>query len=418
MKKISFISLSVFLFIQPTSIFAYYSDDSLYIQTNIVNDIKEDSNLFEVNSEFFTTVNKVTYIKLRPVAELYGYNLIWNSENNSITLNNHKNIINMQIDSAVVTLNGAKVKNDENTILINSNTYIPYELYRKVFNEELEKLNNDVYTKVSKELLDDMNSLYNEQLKLNEEYKKAYLETGGDEESYTNPTVDVGFNFMSSDEILSINVFRNQTLASAYFKNNYFNYATDTLELITLDDIYGENYNEYVKKMIYDQINYNQEVMGIEYFDNALENITFNEESPFYYTDDLVIPFNKYEITIGANGEQHFIIDDINEHTKLYYSTEQKKRFINERFEKFINYIEGYDFENEYNLIGYTSEYVLDLFGAPESSFVKNTNIDEDVESVYVYRASFEDPTGVYVYIKNNEVYKVYLDEFSGVSPF
>lgn len=174
-----------------------------------------------------------------------------------------------------------------------------------------------------KELQNKINELVHEQVTaavdetkdIMDEYKEAYIATGGKEEEYVQQDIKVDYDVKClNDKILSFSIYKTQTLASAYFDMFYYNYDLTTSQPFTLRDMLGSDYKDIANKQIKEQIAersknpdncyWSSEDMG----DEAFNSITDNQQFYVNEAGNPVIIFNKYEIAPGYMGIQEFEI--------------------------------------------------------------------------------------------------------------
>lgn len=140
-----------------------------------------------------------------------------------------------------------------------------------------------------------------------EEYRKAFLDTGGTKEEWAahNIEIRVWYEVKSqTDEYLSLAIMGTENWSSAYSETRYYNFDLKQGKLVTLEDILGEHYREIADESIRSQMEEN----GGNYWDD-FTGIT--EETPFYLNEagNPVIVFEKYEIAPGTEGQQEFEIN-------------------------------------------------------------------------------------------------------------
>lgn len=174
------------------------------------------------------------------------------------------------------------------------------------------KINEVVYNQVTKAVA--------ETEIIMEQYKQAYMETGGTEEDYVPMEISVDYEIKAiTEDILSFSVYKTQTLASAYFEMFYYNYDLRTGEPLTLKAVLGEDYmriaNEQIKAQIEERSKDENNVywgFGSDAENNLGEEgfKTITKEQQFYVNENgnPVIVFNKYEIAPGCMGIQEFEI--------------------------------------------------------------------------------------------------------------
>ena len=147
-----------------------------------------------------------------------------------------------------------------------------------------------------------------------EEYKKAFLETGGTEEEWSahNLAVYVFYEVKAqTEDYLSFIVEGNENWSSAYTQKKYYNINLHTEQFVSLADILGEDYIRLADESIREQIKQRSESEGTIFFsaeEGGFSGIT--EETNFYINEagNPVIVFNKYEIAPGSEGEIEFEI--------------------------------------------------------------------------------------------------------------
>lgn len=146
-----------------------------------------------------------------------------------------------------------------------------------------------------------------ESVKRAEEYRQAFLDTGGTEEEWNahNIEIKVWYEVKSQTEkYLSLVIYGTESWSSAYSKAIYYNFDLESGKPVVLKDILGENYGQIAKEQIQTQIH----ERGIPLLDENLPEI--KEDTKFYMKREgvPVIVFEKYEIAPGAYGAQEFEI--------------------------------------------------------------------------------------------------------------
>lgn len=173
---------------------------------------------------------------------------------------------------------------------------------------------NNVSDTVNQEILALCEEYVAEAEKRAEDYKKAFLETGGTEEEWAkhNLSIDVGYHITSqSDDYLSFSVYGTENWVSAYNETRYYNMDLKTEQFITLKDILGEDYINLANESIKKQIEERTKEQGDIFFPAESGGFTsISDKTNFYIneTGNPVIVFDKYEIAIGAAGTQEFEI--------------------------------------------------------------------------------------------------------------
>ena len=142
-----------------------------------------------------------------------------------------------------------------------------------------------------------------------EEYRKAFLDTGGTEEEWAahNIEIRVWYEVKSQTEnYLSLAIIGTENWNNANNQIRYYNFDLKKGTLATLADVLGENYRQIADDAIRSQME-ERKADGAVYFDD-FEGI--NEDTPFYINEsgNPVIVFEAYEIAPGSEGQQEFEI--------------------------------------------------------------------------------------------------------------
>ena len=142
-----------------------------------------------------------------------------------------------------------------------------------------------------------------------EEYRKAFLDTGGTEEEWAahNIEIRVWYEVKSQTEnYLSLAIIGTENWNNANNQIRYYNFDLKKGTLGTLADVLGENYKQIADDAIRSEVE-ERKADGAVYFDD-FEGI--NEDTPFYINEsgNPVIVFEAYEIAPGSEGQQEFEI--------------------------------------------------------------------------------------------------------------
>ena len=82
-----------------------------------------------------------------------------------------------------------------------------------------------------------------------EEYFEAFVDTGGDPETFSPILIEVDYDLMYTDEnLLSFVIYKTETLASAYQENYYYNIDLRTGDSLEIQDFLGDDWVEQVEK--------------------------------------------------------------------------------------------------------------------------------------------------------------------------
>lgn len=170
--------------------------------------------------------------------------------------------------------------------------------------EGQEKVIQDINTVIQEEI----DRLMKEQDKLDEEYKDAFIGTGGKEEDYRKieTVIDYKAHYMSP-EIASFEIFKHQTLAGAYNEVIYYTYDLISGSKLHLSDVLGKDYEESLRDTLIEQVEKDKELPGdIDY----IHTMTLDDSRPFYIdeTGGIIFIFHKYEIAPGAYGAQYIAV--------------------------------------------------------------------------------------------------------------
>lgn len=172
-------------------------------------------------------------------------------------------------------------------------------------NKELEK-------KINEEIYNRMKTRIKGAEKRAEEYKKAFIETGGKRKDFRPIKVKVDYDVKSANQdILSFNIFQYESLASSYAKTYYYNIDLNNNKIITLKDMLGKKYKEIINKSIKTQIQERKNDPQKSYFEGENGFKGIKDEQKFYINEykKVVIVFDKYEIAPGYMGQPEFVID-------------------------------------------------------------------------------------------------------------
>lgn len=152
-----------------------------------------------------------------------------------------------------------------------------------------------------------------EAVKRAEEYKEAFLETGGTQEEWEEHDIriDVWYEIKNqTEDVLSFIVKGAESWTSAYAETRYYNLDLKNNEFLTLEDFLGQDYVEKANESIRAQID--ERMQNGETFFTSEEGgfETIEADQSFYVNENgnPVIVFEKYAIAPGAMGEVEFEI--------------------------------------------------------------------------------------------------------------
>ena len=148
-----------------------------------------------------------------------------------------------------------------------------------------------------------------------EEYKKAYLETGGTEEEYEKRKIQAAVDYtvyVKSQDTLSFMLFSYDTVAAAYAEYTYYNLDLQNNREWTLEDLLGENYAGVITELVKGQMKTQIENEGMAFWDEVnAADWKVREDIDFYINEkgNPVVVFDKYEIAAGAFGRLEYEIE-------------------------------------------------------------------------------------------------------------
>lgn len=144
-----------------------------------------------------------------------------------------------------------------------------------------------------------------------EEYRTAFLETGGTEEEWEahHIAIKVWYEVKSqTDRYLSLAVMGSENWTSAYSETKYYNFDQEAGKWITLEDVLGKDYAQIAEQSVRLQVEQREAEDGMEYWIDDWKGI--DEDTKFYMNPagNPVIVFDQYEIAPGAAGMPEFEI--------------------------------------------------------------------------------------------------------------
>ncbi len=188
-------------------------------------------------------------------------------------------------------------------------TQIAAEIPGVDLGEDGQKLSEEVNAQIEK-----MTAQYeSEAVERAEEYKKAFLETGGTEEEWAEHDIRIHVWYEiknQTEDVLSFVVKGTESWTSAYAETRYYNLDLESNEFLTLESFLGKDYVEKANESIRGQIEERMK-KGEDFFDSEEGGFeTIGAEPDFYVNEkgNPVIVFEKYAIAPGAMGEVEFEI--------------------------------------------------------------------------------------------------------------
>ena len=176
--------------------------------------------------------------------------------------------------------------------------------------EMIEEDTNGLSETINQEIYNLCEQYAEEAIERAEEYKKAFLDTGGTEEEWAEHhiTIKVWYEVKAqTEEYLSLAIRGSENWTSAYSEVRYYNIDLREQKLLTLKDMLGENYISIANESIQAQMNDSD----IHFWSPEEGGFTSISDSTKFYINEFgnpVIVFEKYEIAPGSEGEIEFEI--------------------------------------------------------------------------------------------------------------
>lgn len=147
-----------------------------------------------------------------------------------------------------------------------------------------------------------------------EDYKKAFLETGGTKKEFEEKKIVIKVDYeikSETKERLSFAVIGTESWVSAYAMTDYYNLDLKSQKPITLKDVLGKNYISIANEQIKEQMKEQEQNQNIKYWEDDQSKFkSIKKDTDFYLDADgnPVIVFQKYEIGPGSIGRVEFTI--------------------------------------------------------------------------------------------------------------
>ncbi len=182
----------------------------------------------------------------------------------------------------------------------------------------VEFIQNDTHglsKQINEEIQEICNKYADESLERAQDYKQAFLDTGGTEAEWAEHKIEIKVWYeikAQSDDYLSFVVRGTESWTAAYSQEKYYNIDLKSGKLLSLGDVLGEDYINKANESINSQMEEKSKEIGISFFtpeEGGFESIS--DETKFYMKDNgnPVIVFDKYEIAPGAAGSVEFEIE-------------------------------------------------------------------------------------------------------------
>lgn len=204
-------------------------------------------------------------------------------------------------------------------------TWVDYEdeNENRVINIKLPKIENssrdDLENRINNEIRVKINTVVEEAEERAEEYRQAFLATGGSESEWHPLQIWVDYEVKCNENnILSFVITKAESYASVYTEQYYYNIDMETGRELKLSDVLGPDYietsNEIIKKSIEERMSEDENAIFFGYGeDDSFTNMRFEtvtEDTKFYINENeqAVVVFDKYEIAPGYMGFVEFVI--------------------------------------------------------------------------------------------------------------
>lgn len=170
---------------------------------------------------------------------------------------------------------------------------------------------SEVEDSVNSEIYELCRQYANEAEKRVEEYRTAFLDTGGTLEEWEAHNIEIKVWYevkTQTDKYLSLVINGAENWNNAGGKSRYYNFDLEKGGLLTLRDVMGNDYGQMIEEQIRSQMKERETTQGIKYFEGELPELS--DDTKFYMNEsgNPVIVFEPYEIAPGADGQQEFEI--------------------------------------------------------------------------------------------------------------
>lgn len=155
----------------------------------------------------------------------------------------------------------------------------------------------------------------NEAVARAQEYKKAFLDTGGTQEEWEAHNIEIRVWYeikAQTRDYLSFAVMGSENWSSAYSETKYYNIDLNSRKLVSLQDLLGENYIQTANESIKNQMKTKSQETGITFWTPEERGFTeISDDTCFYINEsgNPVIVFEKYELAPGSAGAVEFVIE-------------------------------------------------------------------------------------------------------------
>lgn len=166
---------------------------------------------------------------------------------------------------------------------------------------------------INQEILARCNQYADDAVSRAEDYRTAFLETGGTLEEWAEHKIKiiVGYEIKQQNgDYLSFVVRGSENWTNAYDESRYYNLDLSTGKIVTLQDMLGDDYVRVADESIREQIAEREKSGEVFFTEEEGGFAGISEDVKFYINENNrpVIVFEKYEIAPGASGEIEFEI--------------------------------------------------------------------------------------------------------------
>ena len=185
-----------------------------------------------------------------------------------------------------------------------------YELQANI--PQINLMEDTMYTqKVNQAIENEINQLMIDAKERSKVYKEAFLATGGKEEDFLPLQMSVDYSVKySGNGIVSFGIDHFESFAAAYNDKYFYNLDLVNNKAITLEEIFGSEYEEMINKEVKKQMKERTENEGAVYFE-GFKGIGENQDFYINPYGKIVIVFEKYEVAPGSMGIQEFVMKDL-----------------------------------------------------------------------------------------------------------
>lgn len=171
---------------------------------------------------------------------------------------------------------------------------------------------SDLERRVNLEIQQKINDCLSENEEIAKDYYEAFIETGGKPEDFIPIGITVDYEIKcANEEYVSFVISQYETSFNAYNHEFYYNIDLESGKVLTLKDLYGNEYKEIAAESIESTIDiWNDEQKEMLWNDISISDL-ISENTDFYINENnqIIIVFEKYEVAYGAAGAIEFVIE-------------------------------------------------------------------------------------------------------------